>query len=83
MINNYSILNRAKYFSSDRLQNYLVLLSNRCIEFISNNTNKIESCGSTGMSEERIKNLHTSDNTFIPKLIGNFRFKMWVLKEPV
>ena len=42
-INKYSFLNGAKYVSSDGLQNYLVLVSTRCIDYISNHSDKIES----------------------------------------
>ena len=74
MINKYSILNDAKYFSSDGLQNYLVLISVRRVG-VNNSTDKIELWGSTGRSEEEIKNAHISDVIFSPKLIDNFRFR--------
>ena len=67
LINKYSILNGAKYFSLNGLQNYLVFISTRRIEFISNNTSNIESWGSTGMLRERIKNPHTSDVNFLQR----------------
>ena len=74
MINKYSIFNGAKYFSSDGPKSYLVFISTRRIE-VNNNTDKIESWGSTGMSEEEIKNLHPSDITFSLKLISDFQFR--------
>ena len=61
LINKYSILNGGKYFSSDGLQNYLVFISTRRIYRISKDgsNNKTELWGSTGMSQESIKNMHT------------------------
>ena len=87
MINKYSILNGAKYFSSNGLQNDLVFISNRCIEFISNDSDNTELCSSTGMSQKSIKNQHTSDINFSPKMIDNYilngrvRFKGICLKQ--
>ena len=73
MINKYSILNGAKYFSSNGLQNYLVFLPNNLhTKYISNNDNEIESFTSIGMSQKSIKNSHTSDTTFSPELIDRF-----------
>ena len=72
MINKYSILNGAKYFSSDGLQNYLVCISTRRNQSIKN-TGKVDSWGSTGMSKERIKNQHTSEINS-SQLIGEYRF---------
>ena len=76
MINKYSILNGAKFFCSDGLQNYLVFIPTRCIYWISKDGSdrKIESWGSTGMSQECIKNLRTSDITFTPKSIDDYLF---------
>ena len=70
MINKYSILNEAKYFSSDRLKNYLVFVVTRRIYWINKDgrNKKNESWGSAGMSLKSIKNPHTSDITFAPKL---------------
>lgn len=39
-------------------------MSTSCIELISRNTDNIESWGSTGISRENIKNVHTSDVNF-------------------
>ena len=61
MINKCSILNGAKYFASDGQQNYLVFISLRRIDFISNNSDRFVSSISTGMSHENIKNPHNSD----------------------
>ena len=73
MINKYSILNGAKYFSPDRLQNYLVFILTRCIYWISNDNYIIKLWGSTGMSQESVKNPHTLDINFAPKLIGEYQ----------
>ena len=57
LINKYSIPNGAKYFSSNGLQNYLVFVSTSDnLEYVSNNSNKIESKNSIGTSSESIKN---------------------------
>ena len=74
MINKCSILNGAKYFASDGQQNYLVFISLRRIDFISNNSDRFVSSISTGMSHENIKNPHNSDTTFDQELIGNYNF---------
>ena len=77
MINEYSILNCVKYFSSDGLQNHLVYIQSRLIYWISKDSSnsKIESWGFAEMSQESIKNLHTSDINFVPELTGNDQFK--------
>ena len=70
LINKYSIPNGAKYFSSNGLQNYLVFVSTSDnLEYISNNSNKIESKNSIGTSSESIKNWHTLHAAFFPELI--------------
>ena len=56
-----SILNAAKYVSANGLQNYLVFISTRSIDFISNDSDNIEMWGSTGMSQKSIKNPHILD----------------------
>ena len=80
MINQYSILNGAKYFFSDRLQDYLVFVSTKRIDLISRGSDKIESWGSAEMLQESIKNSHTSDTTFAPKLVGKYRFNTMKFK---
>ena len=77
MINKYSILNCVKYFSLDGLQNYLVYIKSRLIYCISKDSSnsKIESWGFAGMSQESIKNTHTSDINFAPELTANDQFK--------
>ena len=76
LIGKYIILNGAKYFSSDGIQHYLVLILTRCINWISEDSSdsKIEWWGSTGMSQESIKNRHTSDISLPPKLIFGYQF---------
>ena len=49
-------------------------MPNTYIEFINIHSDKIEVCHSTGVSQERTKNLQTSDTTFAPKLIFKYRF---------
>ena len=66
------IFNVAKYFPSDELQNYLIFVWSRQLQFLSSNTPKILSWKSTGISEESIKNQPTADISFIPKLIDNY-----------
>ena len=55
LLNKYSVLNGAKYFSSDRLQNYLVSVSTNRIEYISNDSDKTELSSSIGMSKNLLK----------------------------
>ena len=42
MINKYSVLNVVKYFSLSTLQNYLLFILTRNIDFISNRSENIE-----------------------------------------
>ena len=74
MINKYSILTGAKYFSSGGLQNYLVAVSIRHVEFLTNDC-KVRSWQVKGMPEESIKNSHTSDISFAPDLIDGYPIK--------
>ena len=71
MINNFSILNEVKYFSSGIFQNYLVFISAKNdIKRISGTT-RIESSRPNGMSEENIKNIENitkSDSNFAPTI---------------
>ena len=86
-MNKYSNVNGAKYFSSNRLQNYLLFISTRHIDSIGNNTINIELWGFTGIFQESIKNPHTSDVNSAPKIIGNNKlnsiveFKRMCLKQ--
>ena len=73
MINKYSIINEAKCFSSNGLQNYVVFQPNNgFFKYIDNNSSEIESMESKGMSKKSIKDSHTSDITFSPELIDKF-----------
>ena len=76
LIGKYIILNGAKYLSSDGMQHYLVFILTRCINWISEDSSdsKIEWWRSTGMSQESIKNRHTSDISLPPKLIFGYQF---------
>ena len=64
MIDKFSSLNGAKYFSSGKLQNYLVFITTK--KYINNfsGTTKIDSWNSNGMSEENIANVTKSDSNF-------------------
>ena len=55
LINKYSIINGAKYFSIDGLQNYLVFITFSKYAFISETSknNSISSWQSIGLSEEK------------------------------
>ena len=68
MINKYSILNGAKYFSLNELQNYLVFQI--FISHISTKNDKIYLGKSKGMSEESITPPCTTSKSFYPELIG-------------
>ena len=76
LINKYSILNGAKYFSSNGPQNYLIFTSIRKIIFISNENDNIDLWGSiksTGISQEIIKKPHISNVDFSPKIIREYK----------
>ena len=60
MINKFSILNGAKYFSSGIFQNYLAfILDKRDIKYF-NGTTRTDLWESNGMSEENIENITKS-----------------------
>ena len=64
MINKFSILNGAKYFSSGIVQNYLVFIpAKKYIKYL-NGTTLINLWKSNGMSKEKIENITKSDNNF-------------------
>ena len=57
LINKFSILNGAKYFSLAIFQNYLVSIpAKKCIKYFSGTT-RIEIWKSNGMSKESIENI--------------------------
>ena len=64
LIDKFSILNGAKYFSSGIFQNYLVFIpANRYNNFFSSTT-WIESWKSNRISEENIENITKSNSNF-------------------
>ena len=66
MIDKFSILNGAKYFSTGIFQNYLVFIkANEYIKYFTGTT-WIESWKSNGMSEESIENITKSESNFAP-----------------
>ena len=71
MINKFSILNGAKYFSSGIFQNDLVFVS--AIKHIKyfHGTTQIYSWKSNGMSEESIENITKSDSNFAPNFVDH------------
>ena len=63
MINKFSIVNGAKYFSLGIFQNYLVFIPpKKCIKYFRK---------SNGMSEESIENMTKSDSNFAPTLVDH------------
>ena len=62
MINKFSILNGAKYFSLGIFQNYLVFITaKKCIKYF-RGTTPIDLLKSNGMSEENIENITKWDS---------------------
>ena len=71
MINKFSILNGAKYFSSGIFQNYLVFMpAKKYIKYFSGTT-QIDSWKSNGISEKNIKHITKSDNNFAPTFLDH------------
>ena len=71
MINKFSILNGAKYFSSGIFQNcFIFTAAKKHIKYFSGTT-RIDSWKSHGMSEENIKNITKSDNNFAPTFVDH------------
>ena len=71
LINKFSILNRAKYFSSGIFRNYLVFIPDKKhIKYLSGTT-KINFWKSNGMSEENLENITKSDSIFVPTFAGH------------
>ena len=69
MIDKFSILNEAKYFSSEIFQNSLVFTPAQ--EYIKcfSGTTRINSWKSNGMSEENIKNITKSYSNLAPTFV--------------
>ena len=71
MIDKFSILNGAKYFSSGIFQNYLVFIpAIKHIKYF-HGTTQIYSWKSNGMSEESIENITKSDSNFAPNFVDH------------
>ena len=65
LINKFSVLNAAKYFSSGIFQNYLLFISaKKHIEYFSATT-RIDSWKPNGMSEENIENMAFRPETLL------------------
>ena len=71
LIDKFSILNGAKYFSSGIFQNYLVFIpAIKHIKYF-HDTTQIYSWKSNGMSEESIENITKSDSNFAPTFVDH------------
>ena len=71
MINKFSILNGAKYFSLEIFQNYLVFIpAKKYIKYFSG-TSRIELWKSNGMSEENNENISKPDSNFAPTFVDH------------
>ena len=66
LINIFSILNGAKYFSSGIFQDYLVFIRAKKYVKYFNDTTRIDSWKSNGMSEENIENISKPDRNLVP-----------------
>ena len=74
MINKFSILNGAKYFSFGIFQNYLVSIpAKKYIKYFTGTT-RIESWKSNQLSEENIENITKSDSSFVPNFVDHHLF---------
>ena len=72
MINRFSILNEAKYFSSGIFQNYLVFIpTKKYIKYFSGTT-RIKSWKSNEISEENIENITKSNSNFAPTFADHY-----------
>ena len=72
LINTFSILNGAKYFSLGIFQNYLVFIpAKKYIKYFSATT-QIESWKSNGMSEESIENITKLDSNFASTFVDHY-----------
>ena len=71
MINKFSILNGAKYFSSGIFENYLVIIPAKKYNKYFSGTTRIDSWKSNGMSEENIENIAESDNSLAPYFVDH------------
>ena len=71
LINKFSILNGAKYFSLGIFQNYLVFKPTKKYIKYMTGTTRIEWWKSNGMSEESIENINKSDSDFAPTFVDH------------
>ena len=71
LIGKFSILNEAKYFSSEIFQNYLVFIT--AIKHIRyfHGTTEIYSWKSNGMSRESTENITKPDGNFAPTIVDH------------
>ena len=71
LINKFSILNRARYFSSGIFQNYLVFIPAKKYFKYFSGTTRIELWKSNRMSEESIENITKSNSNFAPTFVDH------------
>ena len=71
LINKFSILNGAKYFSSDIFRNNLVFISAKIYIKYYIVTTCIDSFKSSGMKQEIIENITKSDISFTPTSVNH------------
>ena len=71
LIDKFSILNGAKYFSLGIFQNYLASIPDKKYIKYFTSTTQVESWKSNGMSEEGIENITKTDSNFAPTFVDN------------
>ena len=71
LIDKFSILNGAKYFSLGIFQNYLASIPDKKYIKYFTSTTQVESWKSNGMSEERIENITKTDSNFALTFVDN------------
>ena len=71
MIDKFSILNGAKYFSLGIFQNYLTFIPDKKYIKYFTSTTQVESWKSNGMSGEGIENITQTDGNFAPTFVDN------------
>ena len=71
LINKFSTLNGAKYFSSGIFQDYLLFIPAKKYIKCFSGTTRIHSWKSNGMSEENIENIVKLDSNFAPMVVGH------------
>ena len=69
MINKFSILNGAKYFSLGVFQSYLVFIPPKKYIIYFSNTTRIDLWKSNVLSEESIENITESESKFAPAFV--------------